>query len=545
MGAYANPFDPDKLLWNGCPCGQHRSLIEHQMAMAAAANGDNSSQFYCEEIDAGTGAGAVSGGGICVDPNCFVRDCRNPAHRAGGLTAQGSCGDPACFDPNCADQQALPAEQSVFDEVEPDGDDMELALARCAESAIVRGIFGTDMKRRNFLKAVGASTALAAINSIIPLDAVKAAITDAKGALEKTHLNVGFVPITCATPIIMAHPLGFYKKYGLDVDVIKTAGWAVSRDKSLSGEYDASHQLTPMPLAITMGAGSTAAPWTMPAVENINGQAIVLATKHKDKNDPKMWKGFKFAVPFDYSMHNFLLRYYVAEHGLDPDKDIQIRVLPPPEMVANLRAGNVDGYLSPDPFNQRAVYDGVGFIHKLTKDIWEKHPCCAFAASRKFIDENPNTFLALWKSIMDATNYASIKTNRKEISKAISPKNYLNQPVTVLEQVLVGTYADGLGNIKRVPDRIDFDPFPWHSMAVWILSQMKRWGYVKGDVNYKAIAEQVYLATDAQKLMAEMALDGPYATPPESTYEKYTIMGKTFDPSKPDEYVESFAIKRT
>jgi nitrate/nitrite transport system substrate-binding protein len=339
--------------------------------------------------------------------------------------------------------------------------------------------------------------------------------------------------------------MGFYKKYDLDVDIIKTAGWAVSRDKSLSGEYDAAHMLTPMPLAITVGAGSVAKPWTMPAVENINGQAITLHLKHKDKNDPKMWKGFKFAVPFEYSMHNFLLRYYVAEHGLDPDKDIQIRVLPPPEMVANLRADNVDGYLSPDPFNQRAVYDGVGFLHKLTKDIWPGHPCCAFAASQEFIEENPNTFLALFKSILDATSFASDKSNRKDISKAIAPKNYLNQPVTVLEQVLTGRYADGLGNVKNVPDRIDFDPFPYHSMAVWILTQMKRWGYVKGDLSYKAIAEQVYLATDAKAVMSEMDLGGPYGKPPKETYQKYTIMGKTFDPAKPDEYVDSFAIKRT
>src|SRR5262249_22735560 len=97
--------------------------------------------------------------------------------------------------------------------------------------------------------------------------------------------------------------------------------------------------------AITLGAGSTPIPYTMPAVENINGQAITLSIKHKDRNDPKLWKGFKFAVPFDYSMHNYLLRYYVAEHGLDPDTDIQIRAVPPPEMVANLRADNIDGYL--------------------------------------------------------------------------------------------------------------------------------------------------------------------------------------------------------
>ncbi len=115
---------------------------------------------------------------------------------------------------------------------------------------------------------------------------------------------------------------------------------------------------------------------------------------------------------------------------------------------------------------------------------------------------NPNTFLALFKSILDATAFASDKANRKDISAAIAPKNYLNQPVTVLEQVLTGRYADGLGNVKNVPDRIDFDPFPYHSMAVWILTQMKRWGYVKGDVNYKDVAEQVYLATDAKAVMS-------------------------------------------
>ena len=237
-------------------------------------------------------------------------------------------------------------------------------MDRVVENAIVRGVFGhNDASRRNFIRLVGGGTLAAALGTMIPMDKVKAAVKDAIGPLEKTKLKVGFVPITCATPIIMAQPMGFYAKYGLDVDVIKTAGWAVARDKSLNGEYDASHMLTPMPLAMSMGAGSTATPYIMPAVENINGQAIVLHNKHKDKRNPKDWKGFKFGVPFDYSMHNFLLRYYVAEHGIDPDKDIQIRVVPPPEMVANLRAGNLDGYLSPDPFNQRAVFEKIS-IHQ-------------------------------------------------------------------------------------------------------------------------------------------------------------------------------------
>ena len=429
---------------------------------------------------------------------------------------------------------------SLDSETPPQFENNEDMMDRVIENAIVRGVFGqNEMARRNFMRTVGGGTFAAILGSMLPMDAIKAAAKEGSTQLEKTKLNVGFVPITCATPIIMAKPLGFYEKYGLDVDVIKTAGWAVARDKSLNKEYEASHMLTPMPLAMSMGAGSVAEPYIMPAVENINGQAIVLHNKHKDKRDPKDWKGFKFGVPFEYSMHNFLLRYYVAEFGIDPDKDIQIRVVPPPEMVANLRAGNLDGYLSPDPFNQRAVWEKIGFIHTLTKDIWEGHPCCAFACSKEFAVTNPNTYGALLKSIVDATQYSSNIDNRKEISAAIAPKNYLNQPVPVIEQVLTGRYADGLGSVENVPDRIDFDPFPWHSMAVWILTQMKRWGYVEGSIDYKKIAEEVYLASDASKMLTELGYDAP-----DTTYENYTIMGKEFDYEKPEDYIASFDIKR-
>ena len=405
--------------------------------------------------------------------------------------------------------------------------------ARAVEEALLRATV-----RRELLSLIGRSAALAALASVFPLSAAKEAFAQSAKP-EKTRLKVGFIPITCATPIIMAQPMGFYARHGLDVEVVKTAGWAVIRDKTLNKEYDAAHMLSPMPLAITLGVGANAVPYTMPAVENINGQAITLAVKHKDKRDPKSWKSFKFAVPFDYSMHNYLLRYYVAEHGLDPDRDIQIRAVPPPEMVANLRADNIDGFLAPDPVNQRAVYDGVGFIHVLSKEIWDGHPCCAFAASKEFVTTMPNTYQALLKAIIDATAYARKVENRKEIAAAIAPANYLNQPVTVVEQVLTGTFADGLGNVRKVPDRIDFDPFPWHSFAVWILTQMKRWGQLKGDVDYQKVAREVFLATDASRLMAEVGL-----TPPTSTYKSFSVMGRAFDPMKPKEYVDSFSIKR-
>ena len=407
------------------------------------------------------------------------------------------------------------------------------------EATLVKALFPRDDVRRRFIRAVGVNTARAAIASVLPIGAMQAMAQD-KGSLEKRDLKIGFIPITCATPLIMADPLGFYKRQGLTVSLQKTAGWALVRDRMINREYEASHFLSPMPIAISMGLGSVATPMRVATVQNINGQAITLSVKHKDKRDPKQWKGFKFAIPFEYSIHNFLLRYYLAENGLDPDKDVQLRVTPPAEMVANLRAGNIDGFLGPDPFNQRAVFDEVGFIHILSKEIWDGHPCCAFGTSDAFIKENPNTFAALYRAVLEAAAMAREAKNRPLIAKVISPAAYLNQPETVVEQVLTGRFADGLGGVRNEPTRTDFDPVPWHSMAVWMLTQMKRWGYVKGDVAYKDIAEQVFLLTDARKRMTELGQKAP-----DNGYRKFKVMGKEFDPMQPQAYVDSFAIRRS
>ncbi|HEU5193949.1 MAG TPA: CmpA/NrtA family ABC transporter substrate-binding protein [Methylomirabilota bacterium] len=419
---------------------------------------------------------------------------------------------------------------------------MEQRFARAVERSVELAVFGGEVGRRQFIQRVGAATASAVLASVFPLGAAKALAQDKPGPLEKKELKIGFIPITCATPIIMAEPMGFYKKHGLNAQVLKASGWAMIRDLSINKETDATHMLTPMPLAISLGVGSQAVPYVMPAVENINGQAITLAVKHKGVKSAKDMKGFKFAVPFDYSMHNFLLRYVLAEEGLDPDKDVQIRVVPPPEMVANLRAGNLDGYLGPDPFNQRAVFEEVGFIWMLSKDIWPGHPCCAFATTREFAEKTPNTYQALVRAIVEATQYAHNKDNRKEIAKAIAPKNFLNQPVEVVEQVLTGTFPDGLGNTRTVADRIDFDPFPYHSMAVWILTQMKRWGYLKGDVDYKKIAAEVYAAAGTRETMRSLG----YKAPGENSVKHTFALGKTkvFDPDRAEEYVKSFPIRK-
>ena len=471
-----------------------------------------------------------------------MSDPFSPEHRTGHQPGRAFCSEgpvPAC----CASgpqHHHSPAEKAPLSpSATRVADSEEAMIDNVVDEAIVRAVFPDDLVRRQFINRVGQGAAAALVASVLPTDSFKAWAADPTKGIEKKDLSIGFIPITCATPIIMAEPMGFYKKHGLNAKVRRASGWSMVRDWGINKEVDAAHMLSPMPLSITLGADSKQVPYLMPAIENINGQAITLANKHKEVKGPQDMKGFKFCVPFDYSMHNYLLRYYLAEGGLDPDKDVSIRVVPPPEMVANLKAGNVDGYLAPDPFNQRAVYEKCGFLFKLTKELWQGHPCCAFAISQEFATTNPNTYKALFKSIVDATYFSSDPKNRKDIAKAIAPKNYLNQPRIVLEQVLTGTYLDGMGGIKKAPDRIDFDPMPWQSMAKWIMSQMVRWGQIKGDVDFDAVAKRVYLEADCADMIASLG-----HTKKRSSLDSFEIMGKKFDPADPLGYAKSFAITR-
>jgi nitrate/nitrite transport system substrate-binding protein len=407
------------------------------------------------------------------------------------------------------------------------------------EETILKAIVPNALQRRAFIKAIGASTAMAAIAQYFPLANSKALAAEG-GKPEKTKLNVGFVPITCTVPLLLAHAMGGYQSEGLDVTLARTPGWALVRDKLINNEFDATHLVLAMPITMTMGVGSVPTNTYVSAVQNVNGNAITLHVKHKNNRDPKNWKGFKFGIPHDQSIHAMLLRYYLAEHGLDPDRDVELRVFPPPDSVANLASGNLDGMLFAEPWGQRAVFEGHGFLHILTRDIFEDHPCCVLAATDKLVNETPNSYGALFRSLVRAVEFADKQENRKKVAELLAPAAYLNQPQTVLEQVLLGRYADGLGSVVNVPNRIGFKAFPYESTAIWLLTQLRRWNMIPPNTDYQAVAKKVFLATDASKRMREMSL-----TPPASPMMKHTIMGKEFDPAAPQAYVESFAIRRS
>lgn len=441
--------------------------------------------------------------------------------------------------PEKTDESAIKIAENLCEEIIQQAGGLEAAIAAAfgsqGDDLISDTIRTGSYSRRKFLQQVAIVAAAIVLSNCSTQDTPETDIFTTS-RLEKTNLKIGFLPITCATPIIMSVPLKFYEKYGLNVELVKMNSWSQVRDSAIAGELDAYHMLSPMPLAMTLGLDSTAFPMKLASIENINGQSITVAMKHQGKvNAPKDFKGFTIGIPFPYSMHNLLLRYYLATGNVNPDKDVKITIIPPPEGVAKMKAGELDAFLLPDGNAQQAVYENVGFIHLLTKDLWPGHPCCAFAASKQWIDQHPSTFRALNQALIDGCNYASNPANRRQIAQAIAAPEYLDQPVPVLEAVLTGKFEDGRGNRLNVPKRIDFDPYPWKSFSYWITSQFMRWGTIGAqNVNHEEIADEVFLTALARQLAKQLG-----QTPPTIILRNENLKFGTFDPTEPDAYLRA------
>lgn len=407
----------------------------------------------------------------------------------------------------------------------------ELMLQEMQQSAFVN-MFPNPHFRRRFLRALGGSTALSALATVLPLNAFSAFAANA-AIPEKKSLNVGFLPITCATPLIFAEQMGLFSRQGLDVKLQKIAGVSLIRDKMINGELDFSQQVMPVALTMSAGMGVAPLPVRILSILNQNGNSLVMAMRHRNNRDPRNWKGFKFAVPFESSHQALQLRYYLAKHGLDPNRDVSFRIVPPTEYVSNLRTGNVDGFLGGEPGGQRAVFEGAGFIQALSRDIWKGHPCCSVTVLEPFIKQFPNTYLAFYRAIIGASLHVSKAGSRVGMAKTLSAPNYLNQPETVIDQVLTGKFADGLGQIRNVPDRVEFQPFPHYSSGVFLLSELRRWNILKQDLDYKKMAQEVMLATDAKRLMEDMGMQAP-----KPGFGKEVILGEEFDSNQPEAYLK-------
>jgi two-component system, oxyanion-binding sensor len=408
--------------------------------------------------------------------------------------------------------------------------------------------------------------------------------------LEKTKLTLGIIPLTDCAPIVIAHEKGYFKKYGLETTISKEASWANIRDKVSLGALDGAHMLAGMPIAATLGVGAIAKPTITAYSMDLNGNAITVSNELYDKMmkaDPESMKQspisakalkkvideekkagkepLTFAMVFPVSTHNYQLRYWMASAGIDPDNDVRLIVIPPPQMVANLNAKNIAGYCVGEPWNERAVTMGIGKILITSYEIWNNNPEKVFGITQEWADKNPNTHKALLMAMIEASQWMDKPENRMEVVKIISDKSYVNAPIDVVKMSMTGTFQYQKEQpAKPLPDFNVFNryaaTFPWRSHAEWFISQMIRWGQIEKPLNIKATAESIYrpdLYREAAKALGvayptiDLKTEGtnskPWtlndATSPIQMGSDMFFDGKTFDSKKIVEYIGSFDVK--
>lgn len=374
-------------------------------------------------------------------------------------------------------------------------------------------------------------------------------------APEKTDIKIGFIPLTDCASVVMASEMGFDKKYGLKITPSKEASWPSVRDKLINGELDAAHVLYGLIYGVQLGIGGTKKDMSVLMTLNNNGQGITLSRKLLDKGVTdgaslkalmdKEKREYTFAQTFPTGTHAMWLYYWLAAHGINPMKDTKVITVPPPQMVANMRIGNMDGYCVGEPWHARAIADKIGFTTTTSQAIWKDHPEKVLGTSAEFIDKYPNTARAMTAAILEASKFIDAsKENRSKTAETIASKSYVNTEVNVILGRILGQYDNGIGKKWDDPDYMMFYnkglvTFPYLSDGMWFLTQHKRWGLLKVHPDYLAVAKKVN-RIDIYKQAA--ALTG---TPlPASEMRTSTLMdGKVWDGNDPAAYADSFAIK--
>ena len=405
----------------------------------------------------------------------------------------------------------------------------------------------TMTTRRRFLRSSTAALGAA----LLPYGRVWAS-----EAPEITNLTFGIIALTDCSPIVIAHEKGFFTKHGITATVSKGASWAAIRDSLSNGEIQATHMLLGMPIASTMGLlGSPKKAMVAPWLLNRNGQAITLAAalKGKVQADPKALKPLvdaakaagtpmTFAMTFPPGTHAMWMRYWLAAGGIHPDKDVALITIPPPQMVANMKVGKMDGFCVGEPWNARAVADGIGFTATTTQDLWKDHPekVCAFTA--EFADKNPKTVKAVLKALHEASVWLDTLANRPEQTEIVSRPTYINCTKEILLGRLQGKYDFGDGRTKQDPNYMIFSGrncnYPQPKFAAWWLTQFRRWGMVQGTPDYAGVARQVMRPELYEEAMKEIGYKhGGLDNKPEALFD-----GKVFDPAKAEAYATSFAV---
>ena len=407
-----------------------------------------------------------------------------------------------------------------------------------------------DGKRRSLLH-LGAG---AAISGLIPAGVKTAAWAAGSDAPEKKEVKIGFIPLTDCASVVIASVMKFDEKYGIKIIPSKEASWASVRDKLVNGEIDASHVLYGLIYGVHMGVGGPKKDMSVLMNLNHNGQAITLSNQLKDKgaiDGPKLKalidrekREYVFAQTFPTGTHAMWLYYWLATHGINAMADVKAIVVPPPQMVANMRVGNMDGFCVGEPWGNRAIYDKIGFTAETTQAIWKDHPEKTLGCTSEFVQKYPNTARAMVAAILDASKFIDVMANRKKVSEIIGDKSYVNCPVDIIDQRMEGEYDNGIGKKWKDPDYMKFYNdgsvnYPYLSDGMWFLTQHKRWGLLKDDPDYLAIAQKVN-RIDVYNDAAAMA---KVPVPKDPMRTSKLIDGTVWDGKNPKAYAASFKIR--
>ena len=408
--------------------------------------------------------------------------------------------------------------------------------------------------RRRLLQQAATVAGTAGALSLLPAGMREAAWAGGSDAPEKTELKIGFIPLTDCAPVVIAALKGFDKKYGITITPSKEASWAGVRDKLVNGELDAAHVLYGLIYGLQLGIGGPTKDMAVLMTLNNNGQAITLSNQLKDEKKvtdgaslAKLIKAepreYTFAQTFPTGTHAMWLYYWLAAHGVNPFTETKTIVVPPPQMVANMRVGNMDGFCVGEPWGARAIYDKIGFTAATTQDIWTDHPEKVLGTTLDFVKKYPNTARALTAALLDACRYIDATANRAEVAKIIADKAYVNAPEDVIEQRFLGNYDNGLGKKWKDPNYMKFFnegkvTFPYLSDGMWFLTQHKRWGMLKSDPDYLAIAKQV----NQIELYKQAAALAKVQVPSSPLRSSKLIDGTVWDGKDPKAYAAGFKI---
>jgi nitrate/nitrite transport system substrate-binding protein len=407
------------------------------------------------------------------------------------------------------------------------------------------------MTRRRVIQSAAIATAGLVIDP-----ALRAAVyAQGSDKPEKEEVRIGFIPLTDCASVVMASVLGFDKKYGVKIIPTKEASWAGVRDKLVNGELDMAHVLYGLVYGVHLGVGGPKKDMAVLMTINNNGQAITLSKALAEKgavDGPSLAKvmaadkrEYTFAGTFPTGTHAMWMHYWLAAAGINPLSGAKLITVPPPQMVANMRVGNMDGFCVGEPWNHRAIMDGIGITANTTQDIWKDHPEKVLGCTAEFINKYPNTTRAVMMAVLEASRWIDAGLqNKMKMAETVAQKAYINTSVDAINQRILGRYQNGLGKTWDDPNHMKFFNdglvnFPYLSDGMWFLTQHKRWGLLKEHPDYLAVAKQIN-----QIELYKQAAGALKVNVPKDVMRSSKLMdGVVWDGKDPAKYADSFKVR--